>query len=94
MKRLLPLALALLPAGANAADFAIVHAGRLLAVPGQAATQDKTVIIKDGVVERIADGFLSASDIGVGAEDNVAVHDLKNMFVMPGLIDGHVHILG
>lgn len=77
---------------AHAADYAVVHAGRLLAVPGGAVTQNQTVVVKDGRVERVAAGFLSAEAVGAGADDTVAVHDLKSMFVMPGLIDGHVHI--
>lgn len=94
MKRLFLLAaLFCLPAGAQAADYAVVHAGRLLATPGEAAKSDQTVIIKDGMVERVADGFVSQDEIGASADDTVAVHDLKDMFVMPGLIDGHVHIL-
>lgn len=93
MKRLLPFALALLPVTAEAADYAVIHAGRLLAVPGGAVTQNQTVIIKDGIVERVAGGFLTADAIGANSDDTVAVHDLKNMFVLPGLIDGHVHIL-
>ncbi|MCK5748740.1 MAG: hypothetical protein KAH44_21170, partial [Oricola sp.] len=87
-------ALCLTAANAQAADYAVVHAGKLLATPGEAVAQNKTVIIKDGWVERIADGFLSADAIGAGADDEVAVYDLKGMFVMPGLIDGHVHITG
>jgi imidazolonepropionase-like amidohydrolase len=85
-------ALCAMPATATAADYAIIHAGRMLAVPGGAVTQNQTVIIKDGRVERVAGGFLSADAIGAGEDDTIAVHDLKNMFVMPGLIDGHVHI--
>jgi imidazolonepropionase-like amidohydrolase len=79
---------------AHAADYAVVHAGRLLAVPGGAVTQNQTVVIKDGRVERVEAGFLTAGEIGAGADDTVMVHDLKSMFVMPGLIDGHVHITG
>lgn len=77
---------------AHAADYAVVHAGRLLAVPGGPVSENQTVIIKDGVVERIADGFLSGDAIAAGAGDSVVVHDLSGMFVMPGFIDGHVHI--
>jgi imidazolonepropionase-like amidohydrolase len=85
---------AILHAGlATAADYAVIHAGRLLAEPGGAVVQNRTVVIKDGVVERVADGFLDGSAIGANADDTVTVHDLKNMFVMPGFIDGHVHIL-
>ena len=95
MKRLIATALlCAAPFGASAADYSVVHAGRLLAVPGGAVTQNQTVIIKDGRVERIAEGFLAANEIGADAGDNVAIHDLRNMFVMPGLIDGHVHITG
>ncbi|PQA87972.1 metal-dependent hydrolase family protein [Hyphococcus luteus] len=79
-------------AGANAADYAVVHAGRLLAEPGGAVSENQTVIIKDGRVARVASGFLGADDINANADDAVSVHDLKSMFVMPGLIDGHVHI--
>ncbi len=76
---------------ASAADYAVIHAGRLLAEPGRAVMENKTVIIKDGVIERIADGFVGAED--ASPDDAVTVHDLKDMFVMPGLIDGHVHLL-
>ena len=93
MKRLLPFALALMSTGVEAADYAVIHAGRLLAIPGNAVTENQTVIIKDGLVERVANGFLGADAIGAGADDIVVLHDLKDMFVMPGLIDGHVHIL-
>lgn len=93
MKRLLPFALALMSTGVEAADYAVIHAGRLLAVPGNGVTENQTVIIKDGLVERVANGFLGADTIGAGADDTVVLHDLKDMFVMPGLIDGHVHIL-
>ncbi len=92
IKMIAAAALCAMPATATAADYAIIHAGRMLAVPGGAVTQNQTVIIKDGRVERVAGGFLSADAIGAGEDDTIAVHDLKNMFVMPGLIDGHVHI--
>ncbi len=93
MKRLLPFALALMSTGVEAADYAVIHAGRLLTVPGNGVTENQTVIIKDGLVERVANGYVGADAIGAGADDTVVLHDLKDMFVMPGLIDGHVHIL-
>ncbi len=79
---------------AQAADIAIIHAGKLLAVPGEAAASEQTVIIRDGRIDRIADGYLDADAAQAGDDDTVAIHDLKSMFVMPGFIDGHVHILG
>lgn len=83
-----------LSAAAHAEDIAIIHAGRLLAEPGEAVEESKTIIIKDGRVERVADGYLDAGAIGAADDDTVTVHDLKHMFVMPGFIDGHVHITG
>ncbi|MHA7873461.1 MAG: metal-dependent hydrolase family protein, partial [Hyphococcus sp.] len=79
-------------APANAADIAIVHAGRLLAVPGDAVRTEQTVIIRDGTIDAIEDGYITSSAIETDDRDTVRVHDLKDMFVMPGLIDGHVHI--
>jgi imidazolonepropionase-like amidohydrolase len=64
-----------------------VHAGRLLADPaGGRVERDKTiVIVRDRIVE-IRDGFESP-----GGGD-VATIDLRDSFVLPGLIDSHVHI--
>ncbi len=75
-----------------AADIAIVHAGRLLAVPGGAVTTEQSVIVRDGKVEAVMSGYVTADQAGAAADDKTTVYDLKNMFVLPGLIDGHVHI--
>ncbi len=77
---------------ANAADIAIVHAGRLLANPAGDVQTEQSVVIKDGIVSAIMPGYVSSAAIGATNEDRVAIHDLKDMFVLPGLIDGHVHI--
>jgi len=82
----------LIAAPAYAADIAIVHAGRLLAVPGQNVATEQSVVIKDGKVDAIMDGYVDAAAAGASANDAVTTHDLTNMFVLPGLIDGHVHI--
>ncbi|WP_414696162.1 metal-dependent hydrolase family protein [Phenylobacterium sp.] len=89
MKRLLAgalLAAFAMPAGAQApVQTTFVQAGRLLADPasGRVETQ-KTLVIQNGRVVRIADGFV--------AEPGGRVVDLKDSFVLPGLIDSHVHI--
>jgi len=70
----------------------IIHAGTLLAMPGTPPENNKTVLVNNGFIDRIADGFLSATELGL--EPNTAkVVDLKDKFVLPGLIDGHVHIM-
>ncbi len=75
-----------------AADLAIVHAGRLLAEPGAAPLGNRSVIIRDGRIAEIREGFVDAAAAGAADGDDVVIHDLSDMFVMPGLIDGHVHI--
>ncbi|MBL8554737.1 MAG: amidohydrolase family protein [Phenylobacterium sp.] len=64
-----------------------VQAGRVLIDPasGKVETQ-KTLVIQGGKVARIADGYVS--------EPGGKVIDLRTAFVLPGLIDSHVHITG
>lgn len=88
-------AIAALSSGASsAADIAIIHAGKLLATPGRPALDNQTVVIRNGRVASVSPGFIDAAAAGAGAGDTVTVHDLKSMFVLPGLIDCHVHITG
>lgn len=73
-----------------AADVKVIHAGTLLAVPGEAPQTNKTVIIEDGRIREVRDGFVAAGDVATDA----SLIDLKTSFVMPGLMDMHVHIQG
>ncbi len=92
MKRyLLTAAAFLFPTFAAAQDVHLVHAGTLLAVPGEAALEERTVVIRGDLIESVSEGYLSAGDVEAG-EGEVIVHDLRDMVVMPGLIDGHVHL--
>jgi len=60
-----------------------VHAGRLLADPSTGVVQrDKTLVISGNRIVEIRDGF-----VGEGT-----VIDLRDAFVLPGLIDSHVHL--
>lgn len=77
---------------AHAADIAIIHAGKLLAVPGAPARDAQTIVVRDGKIASISAGYLDAAAIGAGDGDPVRIYDLKNSFVLPGLIDSHVHI--
>jgi imidazolonepropionase-like amidohydrolase len=63
----------------------VIHAGRLLAEPGQPAKARQSVRIEDGRIAAVADGFV---DPPPGAR----LVDLKDRFVLPGLIDCHVHL--
>ena len=64
----------------------IIHAGRVLAEPasGQVLTQ-QTIVVRNGRIASITAGY---SRVPSGAK----LVDLKNAFVLPGLIDSHVHI--
>ena len=66
----------------------LIHAGELLAVPGQPPTLNQTIVIQDGQIREVRKGFANASDF----DGNVEVIDLSNQFVLPGLMDMHVHL--
>ncbi|MEQ7156562.1 metal-dependent hydrolase family protein [Brevundimonas aurifodinae] len=71
----------------QAGETVFVQAGRLLADPETGVVlRDKTLVIVGGRVTEIRDGFVS----GDGGEGNVV--DLRQHFVLPGLIDSHVHL--
>jgi imidazolonepropionase-like amidohydrolase len=79
-------------ASAQATDFSIVHAGRLLAEPGGAVLTERSIIIQDGKITGVVTGYVDAASAGATPDDTVALYDLKDYFVMPGFIDSHVHL--
>ena len=85
-------AICMLTGPVSAADIAIVHAGELLATPGGPVLSEQSIVIRDGEVAAIKSGFVNAAAAGAGQDDAVSIHDLSGMFVMPGLIDSHVHL--
>jgi imidazolonepropionase-like amidohydrolase len=84
------LACAAAPAAAPAGANAVIHAGQLLAVPGQQPLGNATVVVADGRIREIRSGFVQPGALGLPSD--TAVIDLRNMFVMPGFIDLHVHL--
>ena len=89
----LQLVLLSLTAGpAFAASWVVVHAGWLLDRPGESPRREASVVIRDGKVERVVDGYLTADALDPAATDTVVIHDLRDRHVLPGLIDGHVHL--
>jgi len=66
-----------------------VHVGRLLADPASGlVSRDKTLVIRASRIVEIQDGFTQP------ASQDSPVIDLSSAFVMPGLIDSHVHLTG
>jgi imidazolonepropionase-like amidohydrolase len=72
-------------APAPATKLVYIHAGALLDRPGGAPRGASTLIVRDGKIEAIRDGL-------VAPEGGAQLLDLSKQFVLPGLIDMHVHI--
>jgi imidazolonepropionase-like amidohydrolase len=68
----------------------VVHAGKLLAVPGTPTLDRQTIVIRDGRVDAVLDGFVEVPDLGLAGD--VEVIDLSDSFVLPGLTDLHTHV--
>ncbi len=86
MKKALLLTLALgLSAPALNAETLVIHAGKLLDRPGQAPRGPSTLIVRDGRIAEILPGH-------VAGPAEARTIDLADRFVLPGLIDSHVHL--
>jgi len=68
----------------------LIHAGTLLAVPGSPTLTRQTVVINGDRIVRVESGFTDPDSL----EGDVTVVDLSDKFVLPGLMDMHVHLLG
>jgi imidazolonepropionase-like amidohydrolase len=73
-------------AAAAAQNVVVVHAGRLLDRPGHAPRGPSTIVIQGGRISEVRDGF-------VDVPGSQRVIDQRTRFVLPGLIDSHVHLV-
>ena len=74
------------PAPAQADEgYAVIHAGTLLDRPGRTPRRNASLVVRGGKIVSVHDGFIEAP---AGAR----VVDLRDRFVLPGLIDSHVHL--
>lgn len=78
------------PVAWSADHVTLIHAGELLAIPGERPQRDQTIVIENDRIVAVQDGFADAS----GFDGNVDVIDLRDKFVLPGLMDMHVHLQG
>jgi len=69
-------------------DVILLIAGRLLAEPGEAPLKNQSVVIRDGVIDEVRNGFIKPETV----DGQVTRIDLSGAFVMPGFIDLHVHL--
>ncbi|MGI9264768.1 MAG: amidohydrolase family protein, partial [Gammaproteobacteria bacterium] len=88
--RLFACALGAFSMSAFAGPVKVIHAGSLLAVPGERVQQNQTIVVDGQKIVEIRDGFVDAADIS----DEAELIDLSDQFVMPGLMDMHVHLQG
>lgn len=77
-------------ADARTEEITVVHAGTLLAVPGQDVLTDQTILIEGNRITSVLPGFADPATLGGSAR----LIDLSDKFVLPGLMDMHVHLLG
>src|SRR5512135_206188 len=71
------------------ARIVLVQAGQVLDRPGKPARGPSTIVIRDGRVVDVRAGLLDATAAEfAGAE----VIDLRDKYVLPGLVDSHVHL--
>jgi imidazolonepropionase-like amidohydrolase len=94
---LLALAATLAPVRAAAADvplppLTVVHAGMLLANPPQPPRPRQTLLIRGDRIVEIRDGFVDPATLQVAGQPAPRRVDLSDRFVLPGLLDGHVHL--
>ena len=65
-------------------DITVIHAGTVLALPGEPPAQGQSIIVSGGRITAIEEGFVEP--------DGAKIIDLSQSFVLPGLIDTHVHL--
>lgn len=76
-------------ANAQAQRVTLIHAGEVLTTPGKPPLKAQTIIIENGLIQDVVSGYRNAEEYSSDATDVV---DLRNAFLLPGLIDAHVHI--
>lgn len=77
---------ALLASSAASAETYAIQAGRLITDAAQPARGASTVIVENGRIARVEDGFV--------APEGATVVDERSRTVMPGMTDVHVHLTG
>lgn len=68
-----------------AAQPTVIHAGNLIDVPGEAVRGPSTIVVEDGLIVSVTDGFEAPPEGAI-------LIDLTDATVLPGLIDSHVHL--
>lgn len=67
----------------------VIYAGSMLSGAEQTLEEQQTIVIEDAIITRIEKGYISIGELKL---PDATIIDLKDQFVMPGLIDMHVHV--
>lgn len=74
----------------------ILQAGTALIIPGEDPVKNISLIIEDGKITEMRQGFISADslrkDDNAFSDSDITVINRQKSFVMPGFIDLHVHV--
>ena len=73
------------PAQPPQGELVVIHAGTLLDRPGRPPRRNASIFVRGGRIERVEDGLAA---VPAGAR----LIDLSDRYVLPGLIDSHVHL--
>ncbi|QTH23843.1 amidohydrolase family protein [Rhizorhabdus wittichii] len=68
----------------------VIHAGKLLATPGKPPLEKQTILVRGNRIVEIRPGFVDPATIGGDAR----LVDLSDKFVLPGMMDVHMHLSG
>ena len=63
----------------------LIHAGNLIDVETGKIESRKSIVIKNSLITSVSDGYINKSDFQ-------EYFDLKDSYVLPGLMDAHVHL--
>ena len=66
----------------------IIHAGTLMAIAGENTSSSQSIIIEDGKITDVKSSYVTTID---EEETEITIINLKDKFVMAGLMDMHVH---
>ncbi len=78
---------------AAANGYVVIQAGEVLVRPGEAPRKNQTVVIRGQRIVAVRDGLLGAEAVVDGAGAAIEVIDLRDRFVLPGLMDAHSHLM-
>ena len=75
-----------------AEDYKILHVGTLLVDARENPASEQSLVIKGDKIDQVVAGYIEESALETEEGDTVEVIDLKDQFVMAGLIDAHMHM--